>query len=86
MKIEIKGENIKKIQVQVKDLNLDDRGEFNDMYSKATFGDLKWSLFAKSVLLATELTEEELNEYTDVDIINIAKECYFVVNKKKLKK
>ena len=56
------------------------------MYSKATFGDLKWSLFAKSVLLATELTEEELNEYTDVDIINIAKECYFVVNKKKLKK
>ena len=39
-----------------------------------------------SVLLATELTEEELNEYTDVDIINISKECYFVVNKKKLKK
>ena len=86
MKIEIKGENKKKIQVEVKDLNLDDRGEFNDMYSKATFGDLKWSLFAKSVLLATELTEEELNEYTDVDIINISKDCYFVVNKKKLKK
>jgi len=86
MKIQIKGENKKKIEVEVKSLNLDDRGEFNDIYTKATFGDLKWSLFAKSVLLATELTEEELNEYTDVDIINIAKECYSIVNKKKLKK
>ena len=86
MKIELKGETKKKIEIEVKDLNLDDRGEFNDLYAKATFGDLKWSLFAKSVLLATELTEEELNKYTDIDVINISKECYFVVNKKKLKK
>ncbi len=86
MKIELKGENKKKIEVEVKNLNLDDRGEFNDMYFKATLGEVKWSLFAKSVLLATDLTEEELMQYTDTDIINICKECYIVVNKKKLKK
>ena len=86
MKIEIKGENQKKIEIEMKDLNLDERGEFNDLYSSATFGDYKWSAFAKSCLLATKLTEDQLNEHTDLDIINISKECYMVVNKKKLKK
>ena len=41
---------------------------------------------AWSCLIATKFTEDELNEFTDIDIILIAKECYFIVNKKKLKK
>ena len=86
MKIEIKGENQKKIEIEMKDLNLDERGDFNDLYSGATFGEYKWSAFAKSCLIATKLTDDQLNEYTDLDIINISKECYVVVNKKKLKK
>ena len=85
MKMKIKGEN-KQIEFELKELNLDERGEFNDLYTSATFGDYKWSSFAKSCLIATNITENELNEYTDLDIINISKECYLVVNKKKLKK
>ena len=85
MKIKIKGEN-KQIEFELKELNLDERGEFNDLYTSATFGDYKWRAFAKSCLIATDITENELNEYTDLDIINISKECYLVVNKKKLKK
>ena len=38
------------------------------------------------VLIAATLTEDDLNELTDVDVIEIAKEGYLVLNKKKLKK
>ena len=85
MKIKVKGEN-KKIEVEVIEAPLDDRKQFNVIYHKSMYGQVSWADMVDCVLIATTLTEEELNELTDVDVIEIAKECYFILNKKKSKK
>lgn len=83
----IKGENVKELTFDVKDLNLDERIEFNNIITKSggvmnlTFGE-----FVSMVRIATTLTDEEINKFTDTEIIAIANRCYEVVNKKKLKK
>ena len=83
----ITGENKKNIEFEVKELNLQDRGQFNNLYHKAELSKpLDWTSFSQCCLLGTSFTESQLNELTDVDIILIAKECYFIINKKKLQK
>ena len=83
----IKGENVKEITFDVKDLNLDERIEFNNIITKSggidnfSFGD-----YVKMVRTATTLTDDDINKYTDTDIVTMANRCYEVVNKKKLKK
>tara|TARA_R100000329_G_C7455476_1_gene160391 strand:+ start:242 stop:505 length:264 start_codon:yes stop_codon:yes gene_type:complete len=87
MKASITSEDKKKIEFQVKELNLDDRGLFNNTFHKAELSKpLDWTSFAKCCLIATDYDETSLNELTDVEIIFIAKECYLLVNKKKVKK
>ena len=83
----VKGENVKELTFEVKELNLDDRIEFNNIITKSGgiinigFGD-----WVNMIRIATTLTDEKINEYTDNEIISIANRCYEVVNKKKLKK
>ena len=83
----IKGENVKELTFEVKDLNLDERIEFNNIITKSGgvanigFGD-----FVKMVRMATTLTDDDINKYTDTEIIAIANRSYEVVNKKKFKK
>ena len=83
----INGENVKELTFEVKDLNLDDRVEFNNIITKSGgvanigFGD-----FVKMVRMATTLTDDDINQYTDTEIIAIANRSYEVVNKKKFKK
>ena len=78
----IKGENTKQIEVNVKELNLSEREEFNDSITT----DMKFSDYVKLCRLATDFTDKQLNEFTDMDIIAIGNLCYTVVNKKKLTK
>lgn len=85
MKRKVKGEH-KTIEVEFKDATLDERKQFNDIYHTTMYGQVKWSDMVECVLIATTFTEDDLNELTDVDVIEIAKECYLVLNKKKLKK
>tara|TARA_R100000808_G_C2136289_1_gene144606 strand:- start:699 stop:956 length:258 start_codon:yes stop_codon:yes gene_type:complete len=85
MKTKIKGEN-SNIEVVIKEATLEERKEFNDIFNQSMYGQLKWSGMVECVLIATTFTEDDLNELTDVDIIEICKECYLVLNKKKLKK
>ena len=83
----IKGENKNDIEFEVNELNLKDRGQFNNLYHKAELSEpLDWTSFANCCLIATKFSDDELNKFTDIEIILIAKECYLVVNKKKLKK
>jgi len=83
----ITGEDKKSIDFVVKELNLQDRGKFNNLYHKAELSNpMDWASFAECCLLATEFDDVKLNEFTDIEIILIAKRCYLVVNKKKLKK
>ena len=85
MKRTIKGE-YKKIDIEVRDVTLDERKQFNNIFSSSIYGQIKWSDMVDCVLIATTLTETDINELTDVDVVEIAKECYLVLNKKKLKK
>ena len=85
MKRTVKGEN-GKIEVEFKDATLDERKQFNDIYHNSMYGQVKWSEMVDCVLIATTLTEDDIKDLTDVDVVEIAKECYLVLNKKKLKK
>ena len=83
----IKGENVKEITFEVKDLNLDERVEFNNIITKSGgVVNLGFGEFVEMVRIATTLTDEEINEFTDTEIISISNRCYEVVNKKKFKK
>ena len=82
----IKGENVKELTFDVKDLNLDDRIKFNNIVTEKGYAKLQFGDFVGMVRLATTLTDEQINEFTDVEIISISNRCYEVVNKKKLKK
>ena len=81
----IKGENTKQnIEVKVKELNMSDRMEFNDYIHGRT--KMLFSDYVHLVKLATDFTDKQLNEFTDIDISQIADLCYSVINKKKLPK
>jgi len=83
----IKGDNVKEITFDVKDLNLDERIEFNNIITKSGgVVNLGFGEFVEMVRIATTLTDEEINKFTDTEIIAISNRCYEVVNKKKLKK
>ena len=82
----IKGENVKELTFDVKDLNLDDRIKFNNIVTEKGYAKLQFGDFVGMVRLATTLTDEQINEFTDVEIISISNRGYEVVNKKKLKK
>ena len=83
----IKGENVKQLTFDVKDLNLDERIEFNNVITKSGgISNIGFGDWVNMVRLATTLTDEEINAFTDTEIIAIANRCYEVVNKKKLKK
>ena len=82
----IKGENVKELTFEVKDLNLDERCEFNNIVTKKSIADLCFGDYVAMVRLATTFDDEKLNEFTDTELIGMAWKCYEVVNKKKLKK
>ena len=83
----VKGENVKELTFEVKDLNLDDRIEFNNIITKSGgIANIGFGAWVNMVRIATTLTDAEINKFTDTEIIAISNRCYEVVNKKKLKK
>ena len=84
--VKVQGENVKELTFEVKDLNLDERCEFNNIVTKKSVTDLCFGDYVAMVRLATTFDDEKLNEFTDTEIIGMAWKCYEVGNKKKLKK
>ena len=87
MKLEIKGEGIKTFKLEVKDFNLNDRIELNNLLYQ--FFNNKEGMFSPAidiVRMATELSDEEINNYSNDEIFQIAIEVSNHVNKKKVKK
>ena len=83
----IKGENVKEVTFEFKDLNLDERVELNTIITgRENLGKLEFGDFVKMIRMATTMTDDEINKFTDTEIITIANRCYEVVNKKKLTK
>lgn len=83
----IKGENVKELTFDVKDLNLDERIEFNRVITNGgKISQINFEGFVNAIRVGTTLTDEEINKFTDTEIIAIANRCYEVINKKKFKK
>ena len=87
MKLDIKGEGIKPFKLEVKDFNLNDRIELNNLLYQ--FFNNKEGMFSPAidiVRMATELSDEEINNYSNDEIFQIAIAVSNHVNKKKVKK
>ncbi len=86
-KLKIKGEGFKTFEIEVKEPNLDEREELNAFLYKM-FNE-KNGMFGPSIniiRLTTNLTDEDINQYSNDQIFQIAIEISNFVNKKKLKK
>ena len=82
----VKGENVKELTFDVKNLNLDERCEFNNVVTRQAIDKMLWGDYVKMIRIATNLTDDDINDFTDTEVITVAWKCYEVVNKKKLKK
>ena len=82
----VKGENVKELTFDVKDLNLDERCEFNNVVTRQAIDKMLWGDYVKMIRIASNLTDDEINDLTDTEVVSVAWKCYEVVNKKKLKK
>ena len=87
MKLDIKGEGIKAFKIEVKEFKLQERIELNNLLYQ--FFNNKEGMFSPAidiVRMATELSDEEINNYSNDEIFQIAIAVSNHVNKKKVKK
>ena len=85
--VKLEGENVKELTFEVKDLNLDKRIEFNNIITKSgCISNIGFGDCVNMIRIATTLTDDDINQFTDTEVISVANRCYEVVNKKKLKK
>tara|TARA_R100001594_G_scaffold62204_1_gene96489 strand:+ start:2980 stop:3249 length:270 start_codon:yes stop_codon:yes gene_type:complete len=85
--VKLEGENVKELTFEVKDLNLDKRIEFNNIITKSGgISNIGFGDWVNMIRIATTLTDDDINQFTDTEVISVANRCYEVVNKKKLKK
>ena len=84
MKLEIKGEGIKTFEMEIKEFNLEERIDLNNLLYQ--FFSNKEGMFGpavKIIRMATELSDEEINNYANEEIFQIAIAVANNVNKKK---
>ena len=85
--VKLEGENVKELTFEVKDLNLDKRIEFNNIITKSGgISNIGFGDWVNMIRIATTLTDDDINQFTDTEVISVANRCYEGVNKKKLKK
>ena len=87
MKLDIKGEGIKPFKLEVKEFNLNERIELNNLLYK--FFNNKEGMFGQAidiVRMATDLDDNQINDYSNEEIFQIAIAVSNHVNKKKVKK
>ena len=87
MKLEIKAEGVKPFKIEVKEFNLQERIELNNLLYE--FFNNKEGMFGPAVdivRLATDFSDEEINNYSNDEIFGIAISVSNYVNKKKVKK
>ena len=87
MKLEIKAEGVKPFKIEVKEFNLQERIELNNLlYEFFNNKDCMFGPAIDIVRLATDSSDEEINNYSNDEIFGIAISVSNYVNKKKVKK
>ena len=87
MKLNIKGEGIKTFKLEINEFNLSERIELNNLLYK--FFNNKEGMFGPAidiVRMATDLDDNQINDYSNEEIFQIAIAVSNHVNKKKVKK
>ena len=86
-KLKVKGEGFKPFEIEVEEPNLSKREKLNEHLFKMTSD--KNGFFTPSInviKLVTDLTDDDINNYSNDEIFSIAIAISNHVNKKKLKK
>ena len=87
MKLDIKGEGVKAFKLEIKEFNLQERVELNTLLYQ--FFNNKEGMFGPAIDIvrsATDLSDEQINEFSNDQIFSIAICVANHVNKKKVKK
>jgi len=87
IKVTVKGEDFKPFDIEIKELNLNDREELNAILYKM-FNNEK-GMFGPAldvIRFATDMTDEQINEFSNEQIFQVAIDISNIVNKKKLQK
>ena len=87
MKIDIKGEGVKPFKLDIKEFNLTERIELNNLLYK--FFNNKEGMFGPAidiVRMATDLDDDDINLFSNDEIFQVAIAVSNHVNKKKVKK
>tara|TARA_R110002012_G_scaffold236628_1_gene410360 strand:+ start:184 stop:450 length:267 start_codon:yes stop_codon:yes gene_type:complete len=87
IKVTVKGEDFKPFDIEIKELNLNDREELNTILYKM-FNNEK-GMFGPAldvIRFATDMTDEQINEFSNEQIFQVAIDISNIVNKKKLQK
>ena len=83
-KVKIEGEGFKPFNCEIKDLNLVERAEINDLIFDS---DIKknFSFWLDLIKRGTNLKEDDLNKYSNEEIYGLGAKIIVEMNKKKLK-
>ena len=81
-KIKVKGEGFKPFDVEIKQLNLTERAEINDLIMDK---DIKknFSFWLDIIKKGTELIEDDINKFSNDEIYGIGASIIVEMNKKK---
>ena len=72
-------------EYEIKDLNLQERCDLNDRLIK-TGDQVSFTMWVDVIKMATDLSDDQINELGTPEIISLATACIDSVNKKKDKK
>ena len=81
-KVKVKGEGFKPFDCELKDLNLTERSEINDMIFD-TESKKNFSFWLDIIRRGTSLSDDELNKYSNDEIYGLGASVIVEMNKKK---
>ena len=81
-KVKIEGEGFKPFQCELKDLNLTERAEINDIIFDAT-KEKNFSFWLTIIKSGTNLDEDEINKFSNEQIYGLGAKIIVEMNKKK---
>tara|TARA_R100001244_G_scaffold123454_1_gene93121 strand:- start:40 stop:291 length:252 start_codon:yes stop_codon:yes gene_type:complete len=81
-KVKVKGEGFKPFDCELKELNLTERAEINDMISD-TEVKKNFSFWLDIIKRGTSLSDDELNKYSNDEIYGLGSSVIVEMNKKK---
>ena len=81
-KIKVKGEGFKPFDVEIKELNLTERAEINDLIFDVKVSK-NFSFWLDIIKRGTTLTDDEIHKYSNEEIYSLGAKIILEMNKKK---